>query len=274
MNREVGDRLVADDRFKLLSFTGSPEIGWEMKRRAGMKRVVLELGGNAGVIVDDDADLDFAVGRVRTGAFAYAGQVCISVQRVFVHEAVYDRFREGLVTAVESIKTGDPLDRATDLGPMIDQKNVNRVQNWIDDAVKEGASVLTGGKAEGRFFQPTVIENAPKSSFVCSREAFAPLVTIFRVGSFKEAVDAVNDSEYGLQAGVFTNNLERALYAFENIEAGAVIMNDIPTYRIDHMPYGGVKASGLSREGLRYAIEDMTEMRLMVLNRLESQAVR
>jgi glyceraldehyde-3-phosphate dehydrogenase (NADP+) len=274
MSREVGDRLVEDDRFKLLSFTGSPEVGWEMKRRAGMKRVVLELGGNAGVIVDEDADIDFAVGRVRTGAFAYAGQVCISVQRVFIHEAVYDRFRDDLVAAVKTIKAGDPLERATELGPMIDEKNVGRVQSWIDASVQEGATVLTGGKAEGRFFQPTVIENAARTSFVCSREAFAPLVTIFKVGSFKEAVDAVNDSEFGLQAGVFTNSLEKALYAFENIEAGGVIINDIPTYRIDHMPYGGVKASGLSREGLRYAIEDMTEMRLMVLNRLESQAVR
>jgi len=274
MNRKVGDRLVEDERFKLLSFTGSPEIGWEMKKHAGMKRVVLELGGNAGVIVDEDADLDFAIGRVRTGAFAYAGQVCISVQRVFIHEAVYDRFRDGLVAAVEQIKSGDPLDRETDLGPMIDEKNVGRVQSWIDASINEGAKVLTGGKANGRFFQPTVIENAPRSSFVCSREAFAPLVTIFKVGSFKEAVDAVNDSEYGLQAGVFTNNFERTLYAFENIEAGGVIINDVPTYRIDHMPYGGVKASGLSREGVRYAIEDMTEMRLMVVNRLESQAVR
>jgi acyl-CoA reductase-like NAD-dependent aldehyde dehydrogenase len=273
MSREVGDKLVEDERFKLLSFTGSPEIGWEMKRRAGMKRVVLELGGNAGVIVDDDSDLDFAIGRVRIGAFAYAGQVCISVQRVFIHESVYDRFRDGLVIAVKQIKTGDPLDRTTDVGPMIDERNVGRVQSWIDASVREGATVLTGGKADGLFFQPTVIENAPKTSFVCSREAFAPLVTIFKVGSFKEAVDAVNDSEYGLQAGVFTNNLEKALYAFENIEAGAVIINDIPTYRIDHMPYGGVKASGLSREGLRYAIEDMTEMRLIVLNRLASQAV-
>jgi glyceraldehyde-3-phosphate dehydrogenase (NADP+) len=274
MNREVGDALVEDDRFKLLSFTGSPEVGWSMKTRAGMKRVVLELGGNAGVIVDDDSDLDFAVGRVRTGAFSYAGQVCISVQRVFVHEAVYDRFKDALVTAVGTIKQGDPLDRTTDLGPMIDEKNVARVQSWVDAAVASGAKVLTGGTANGRFYNPTVIENAPRDSFVCSREAFAPIVTIFKVKSFKEAVDAVNDSEYGLQAGVFTNNFERSLYAFENIEAGGVIMNDIPTYRIDHMPYGGVKASGLSREGLRYAIEDMTEMRLLVVNRLESQSVR
>ncbi|MCC6314494.1 MAG: aldehyde dehydrogenase family protein [Thermomicrobiales bacterium] len=274
MSREAGNALVEDDRFKLLSFTGSPAVGWEMKSQAGKKKVVLELGGNAGVIIDADADIDYAVGRVRTGAFAYAGQVCISVQRVFIHESVYDRFRDALVAATEQIVMGDPLDRATDLGPMIDDKAASRSQQWIDAAVAEGARVLTGGKAEGRFFQPTVIENAKPESFVCSREAFAPLVTLFPVKSFGEAVAKVNDSEFGLQAGVFTNNLEHGLYAWETIEAGGVIINDIPTYRIDHMPYGGVKDSGLSREGLRYAIEDMTEPRLMVLNRLESQAVR
>jgi acyl-CoA reductase-like NAD-dependent aldehyde dehydrogenase len=273
MSREVGDALVADERFKLLSFTGSPDVGWDMKRRAGMKRVVLELGGNAGVVVDEDADVDFAAQRVRVGAFSYAGQVCISVQRVFVHEAVYDRFKDRLIAETRKMKLGDPLDRATDLGPMIDDKAAQRSQGWIEAAAKEGARVLTGGKAEGRFLQPTIIENAPPQSFVCSREAFAPLVTLFPVKDFAEAIDQVNNSVYGLQAGVFTNNLERALYAFERIEAGGVIMNDIPTYRIDHMPYGGVKASGLSREGLRYAIEDMTEMRLLVINRLESQAV-
>lgn len=274
MTREVGDALVEDDRFKLLSFTGSPHVGWEMKSRAGMKPVVLELGGNAGVIVDEDADLAFAAQRVRVGSFAYAGQVCISVQRVFVHEAVYERFKELLLAETKQVKMGDPLDPSTNLGPMIDDKNVARVQSWVDAAVASGAKVLTGGRAQGRFYEPTVIENAPLESFVCSREAFAPLVTIFKVGSFKEAVDGVNNSEFGLQAGVFTNNLERAMYAFEQIEAGGVIMNDVPTYRIDHMPYGGVKSSGLSREGIRYAIEDMTEMRLLVVNRLESQAVR
>ena len=273
MSREVGDAMVADERFKLLSFTGSPDVGWAMKNRAGMKKVVLELGGNAGVIVDEDADLEFAAGRVKFGAFAYAGQVCISVQRVFVHERIYDKFKAMLVAQTEAITTGDPLDRATELGPMIDDKAAARAQRWVEEAVREGANVLIGGKADGRFFRPTIIENAPPQSFVCSREAFAPLVTLFKVGSFGEAVQAVNDSIYGLQAGVFTNSLERALAAWERIEAGGVIVNDVPTYRIDHMPYGGVKASGLSREGLRYAIEDMTEPRLMVVNRLESQAV-
>jgi glyceraldehyde-3-phosphate dehydrogenase (NADP+) len=273
MNREVGNAMVEDERFKLLSFTGSPDVGWEMKRRAGMKKVVLELGGNAGVIVDEDSDLGFAAQRVRVGAFAYAGQVCISVQRVFIHERVYDDFVDALIAETKRIKMGDPLDRDTDLGPMIDDKAATRSQQWIEDAVAQGARVLTGGKAEGRFMQPTIIEDAPRDSFVCSREAFAPLVTVFKVPSFGKAVGAVNDSVFGLQAGVFTNNLERALYAFESIEAGGVILNDVPTYRIDHMPYGGVKSSGLSREGIRYAIEDMTEMRLLVINRLESQRV-
>lgn len=273
MSREVGNAMVEDDRFKLLSFTGSPDVGWEMKRNAGMKQVVLELGGNAGVIVDEDSDLTFAAQRVRVGAFAYAGQVCISVQRVFVHEKVYDAFIDALVNETSRVKIGDPLDRETDLGPMIDNKAAKRSQQWIEQAVEQGARVITGGKAEGRFMQPTIIENAPRESFVCSREAFAPLVTVFSVPSFAKAVEAVNDSVFGLQAGVFTNNLERALYAFENIEAGGVVLNDIPTYRIDHMPYGGVKSSGLSREGIRYAIEDMTEMRLLVINRLESQRV-
>jgi glyceraldehyde-3-phosphate dehydrogenase (NADP+) len=274
MNREVGDLMVADERFKLLSFTGSPDVGWSMKQRAGMKKVVLELGGNAGVIVDEDADLAFAAQRVRVGAFSYAGQVCISVQRAFIHEKVYDKFKELLIAETEKIKIGDPLDRTTDLGPMIDDKAAARSKGWIDDAIGEGAKVLTGNEISGRVLTPTIIENAPRQSFVCSREAFAPLVTIFPFSNFAEAVEAVNDSEYGLQAGVFTNTLERSLYAFENIEVGGVIINDVPTYRIDHMPYGGVKSSGLSREGIRYTIEDMTEMRLMVLNRLESQAVK
>lgn len=273
MDRTTGDQLVSDDRFKLLSFTGSPDIGWDMKRRAGVKPVVLELGGNAGVLVDDDADLDFAVSRIKMGAFAYAGQVCISVQRVFIHESVYETVRDRVVEAASKIRMGDPADAATELGPMIDDKAAKRTESWIEQAVAEGASVLTGGKASDRFFEPTVIENANPKSFVCSREAFAPLVTLFPVKSFSEGIRRLNDSEYGLQAGVFTNRLENALTAWERIETGGVIINDVPTYRIDHMPYGGVKSSGLSREGVRYAIEDMTEPRLMVINRLASQAV-
>ncbi len=273
MDRTTGDQLVSDDRFKLLSFTGSPDIGWDMKRRAGVKPVVLELGGNAGVLVDDDADLDFAVSRIRTGAFAYAGQVCISVQRVFIHESVYETVRDRFVEAASTLRLGDPADAQTELGPMIDDKAAKRTESWIEQAVAEGATVLTGGRSRDRFFEPTVIENANPKSFVCSREAFAPLVTLFPVKSFSEGINRLNDSEYGLQAGVFTNRLENALTAWERIETGGVIINDVPTYRIDHMPYGGVKSSGLSREGIRYAIEDMTEPRLMVINRLASQAL-
>jgi glyceraldehyde-3-phosphate dehydrogenase (NADP+) len=273
MTRETGDAMVEDDRFKLLSFTGSPAVGWKMKEKAGKKKVVLELGGNAGVLIDDDADVDFAVSRIRTGAFSYAGQTCISVQRIFVHQARYDEVREKLVAASTTLKQGDPMDPETELGPMIEKKHAERAQSWTNDAVASGAKVLTGGNSDGAFFEPTVIEDAPTDSLVCTQEAFAPLVTVFPVDSFGEGIEKLNDSAYGLQAGVFTNNLERALLAFEEIEAGGVMINDIPSYRIDHMPYGGVKDSGLGREGLRYAIEDMTEPRLMMINRLESQKV-
>lgn len=268
MNREVGDAMVGDDRFKLLSFTGSPDVGWAMKSRARKKKVVLELGGNAGVLIDEDADLAYAASRVRIGAFAYAGQVCISVQRIFIHERNYDAFVELLLQETKKIVAGDPLDRATDIGPMIDDKAANRTQRWVDEATAQGAGILTGGKANGRFFEPTVIEGAPRTSAVCAKEAFAPLVNVFPVKSFQAGIEALNDSEFGLQAGVFTRSLEHSLQAFEGIEAGGVIINDIPTYRIDHMPYGGVKSSGLGREGVKYTIEDMTEPRLMVINRL------
>ena len=268
MDRATGDRLVTDDRFKLLSFTGSPAVGWDMKNRAGKKKVVLELGGNAGVIVDQDANLDFAASRIRTGAFSYAGQVCISVQRAYIHRSRFEEFSNKLVEQIQAMKIGDPLDEATDLGPMIDNKAAQRTEEWVKQAVEEGAHILIGGKAEGRFFQPTVLTDPRSTSFVCSREAFAPLVNLFPFDDFEEALTEVNDSVFGLQAGVFTANLEHALHAFETLEVGGVMINDIPTYRIDHMPYGGVKDSGLSREGLRYSIEDMTEPRLMVVNRI------
>lgn len=273
MTRETGDLLVADDRFKLLSFTGSPDVGWKMKARAGKKRVILELGGNAGVVIDDDADVDFAIGRLVPGAFSYAGQTCISVQRVFVHRDRYDEVKTRLVDAAKGLKQGDPMDPETRLGPMIDAKQAARAQEWTQNAADGGANVLTGGKAKGAFFEPTVIENAPTSSLVCSKEAFAPLVTLFPIEHFREGLKQLNNSTYGLQAGVFTNRLENAMTAWETVEVGGVIVNDIPGYRIDHMPYGGVKDSGLGREGIRYSIEDMTEPRLMVLNRLESQRI-
>jgi acyl-CoA reductase-like NAD-dependent aldehyde dehydrogenase len=265
MTRELGDRMVADPRFKLLTFTGSPSVGWRMKERAGKKKVVLELGGNAGAIVDASADLDWAVKRVVFGAFAYSGQVCISVQRLYVHESIQEPFMERFLAAVAGLRVGDPLDPATDVGPMVDATAADRTQRWVDEAVAAGGRVLAGGRADGTFFPPTVLADVPLSAQVCSNEAFAPLVVVFPFRDFGEAIARVNDSMFGLQTGVFTNDLAHAWQAFSELEVGGVIVNDIPTYRIDHMPYGGVKDSGLGREGLRYAIEDMTEIRIMVL---------
>ena len=265
MTRELGDRMVADPRFKLLTFTGSPSVGWRMKERAGKKRVVLELGGNAGVIVDKSADIDWAVKRCLVGAFAYAGQVCISVQRAFIHEDVWDQFMEKFVAGARTLKVGDPLDPATDLGPMVDANAAERTQRWVDEAVALGGVVLLGGVADGTFFPPTILTDVPVSAQVCSNEAFAPLVVAFPFHDLDEAIAKVNDSMFGLQTGVFTNDLAGAWRAFGELEVGGVIVNDVPTYRIDNMPYGGVKDSGLGREGLRYAMDDMTEIRIMVL---------
>jgi len=265
MTRELGDRMVADERFKLLTFTGSPSVGWRMKARAGKKKVVLELGGNAGAIVDASADLDWAAKRVVVGAYAYAGQVCISVQRLFVHDAVYEPFMERLIAASQALRLGDPLDPATDVGPMVDANAVGRTKRWVDEAIELGGELLLGGEPDGLFFPPTILAGVPVSAQVCSNEAFAPLVVVERFSDFAAAVAAVNDSMFGLQTGVFTNDLANSWAAFNELEVGGVIVNDIPTYRIDHMPYGGVKDSGLGREGLRWAIDDMTELRIMVL---------
>jgi glyceraldehyde-3-phosphate dehydrogenase (NADP+) len=265
MTRELGDRMVADDRFKLLTFTGSPSVGWRMKERAGKKKVVLELGGNAGAIVDATADLDWAAKRMVIGAFAYAGQICISVQRLFVHDSVYEPFMERFIAAATALKLGDPLDPATDVGPMVDANAVGRTKRWVDEAVALGGKVLAGGRADGTFFPPTILTDVPVHAQVCSNEAFAPLVVAFPFTDFGDAIRQVNDSFFGLQTGVFTNDLTNAWRAFSELEVGGVIVNDVPTYRIDHMPYGGVKDSGLGREGLRWAIDDMTEIRIMVL---------
>jgi len=265
MTRELGDRMVADERFKLLTFTGSPSVGWRMKERAGKKKVVLELGGNAGVIVDATADLDWAVRRTLVGAYSYAGQVCISVQRMFIHEDIWDPFMSKFLAGVATLKLGDPLDPTTDLGPMVDAKAASRTQRWVDEAVAMGGKLLAGGTADGTYFAPTVLTDVPLAAQVCSNEAFAPLVVAFPFRDLDQAIAGVNDSMFGLQTGVFTNDLSGAWRAFNGLEVGGVIVNDIPTYRIDHMPYGGVKDSGLGREGLRWAMEDMTEIRIMVL---------
>lgn len=265
MTRELGDRLVSDERFKLLTFTGSPSVGWKMKARAGKKRVVLELGGNAAVIVDRTADLDWAVRRTLVGAFSYAGQVCISVQRLFVREEVWDRFMARFLEGVARLKVGDPLDPATDVGPMVDAAALERTARWVDEARSLGGKVLAGGSSDGPYFAPTVLTDVPASAGVCREEAFAPLVVAAPFRDFSEALRSVNEGRFGLQAGVFTNDLAHAWSAFEELEVGGVIVNDVPTYRIDHMPYGGTKDSGSGREGVRYAIEDMTEIRIMVL---------
>ena len=268
MARTTGDRLVTDERFKLLTFTGSPAVGWDMKARAGKKKVILELGGNAAVIVDASADLEFAATRIAAGGFAFAGQSCISVQRVYVHASHYDEFAARVVKLVERLEVGDPMDPATDIGPMIDEGEAERIDAWVGEAVSAGATVLTGGKRlGGPLYAPTVLANVPRDARVCAQEVFAPLIALFPFESFEAAVTEVNRSTYGLQAGVFTADLEHAMTAFDRLEVGGVMVNEVPTWRIDNMPYGGVKDSGLGREGPRYTIEEMTEPRLLVINR-------
>jgi glyceraldehyde-3-phosphate dehydrogenase (NADP+) len=267
MTRELGDRMVADDRFKLLTFTGSPAVGWAMKAKAGKKRVVLELGGNAGAIVDASASLDWALRRTITGSFGYAGQTCISVQRLLVHQSIWSDFMDRFVDGARELRLGDPLDPETQVGPMVDRAAVQRTDLWVREAVDAGAKLLVGGEPDGAFYPPTVIVDAPRDAAVCAKEVFAPVVVAAPFEDVAQAIASVNDSDFGLQAGVFTNDLAGAWAAFEGLEVGGVIVNDVPTYRIDHMPYGGVKDSGLGREGLRYAIEDMTEIRILVLAR-------
>ncbi len=267
MDRPTGDAMVRDDRFKLLSFTGSPSVGWKMKADAGRKKVVLELGGNAGAIVDETANLDWAVSRLVYGSFAYSGQVCISVQRIYVVESVYAEFERRFVEKVAAVKQGDPLDPATDLGPMVDMGAVTRTHEWVTEALEGGARRLAGGDPHGLFYPPTVLVDAPKGCRVCGEEVFAPVVNLFPVPDFATAIAEINDSRFGLQCGVFTNDMERTLQAHDELEVGGVIVNDIPTWRIDPMPYGGVKDSGLGREGLRWSIEDMTEPRLLAFVR-------
>ncbi|MHB8470443.1 MAG: aldehyde dehydrogenase family protein [Gaiellaceae bacterium] len=263
---EVARPLVEDDRIKLLTFTGSPIVGWELKRRAGRKRVTLELGGNAAVIVNDDADVAYAAERVAWGGFTYAGQTCISVQRVLVHERVHDAFVAELIPLVETLKVGDPLDEQTDVGPVIDAANAERVEEWLDEAKAAGATVLTGGERDGNVWRPTVLANLAEDMRVSCEEVFAPLVAISSFADVDAAIDAAGRSEFGLQAGIFTNDMRVVDAAFDRIDVGGLMVNDVSTFRIDHMPYGGVKSSGFGREGLRYAIEEMTEQKLLTFN--------
>jgi acyl-CoA reductase-like NAD-dependent aldehyde dehydrogenase len=258
--------LLEDDRIKLITFTGSSEVGWWIKEHCGRKEVVLELGGNAGVAIADDADLEYATTRLIPGVFGVAGQSCISVQRIYVHEKVYDPFIKLLKTKTAKLKIGDPLDPETDIGTMVDTQAVENTLTTIADAIKGGAKILIGGKARGRTLEPTILTNVKTAMDVCSKEAFAPLAVLFKYKDFKKVVDEINNSEYGLQAGIFTNRLKDIFYAFKHIECGGVVVNDIPTYRADHQPYGGMKSSGLGREGVRYAIEDMTDVKILSVN--------
>ncbi|MCP4230630.1 MAG: aldehyde dehydrogenase family protein [bacterium] len=259
--------LVKDDRFAVLTFTGSPDIGWWLKGIAGFKVVSLELGGNAGMIVHRDADVGYAARRAAAGGFGVCGQSCISVQRIYAHSAIYDEFAEVIIAEAESRIIGHPLDEKADMGSMITMDDAERAKVWLDEAVSAGANVLTGGEREGTRFQPTIVENVPHNLPLNALEVFAPILVLHRYDDFKEAVALCDDSDFGLQAGVFTQDMGRILYAYENLHVGGVIMNDIPSFRIDHMPYGGAKQSGIGREGLKYAMEEYTEPRLMVINR-------
>jgi glyceraldehyde-3-phosphate dehydrogenase (NADP+) len=258
--------LLHDDRVKLISFTGSDKVGWWIKEQAGKKKVVLELGGNAGLIIADDADLEFAVERTLYGGFGQAGQSCISVQRIFVQEKVADKFLKLFVPKVRQLKVGDPLDPKTKIGTMVDQNAVNKTNDIFEDARKGGAKFLTGGKIKGLTVEPTVLTNVKPSMKACSLEAFSPLVAVQKYKTFDDAVRMINDSPFGLQAGLFTNRLTDVFYAFQHIDAGGVVVNDVPTFRADQQPYGGVKDSGVGREGVRYAIEDMTEIKILSMN--------
>ena len=263
---KLADPLVTDPRFKMVTFTGSAEVGWGLKSKAGKKRVCLELGGNAAVVVESDADMDFAVQRCLLGGYAYAGQVCIAVQRIFIQERVYDDFVEVFVKGVKALNVGDPMLEETDVGPMIDEASAVQTEAWVNEAVAQGAEILTGGQRDGTIYDPTVLINVPRDAKVSCQEVFAPVVVIGKYKKFEEAIDKVNDSVFGLQAGVFTKDIEKAFKAYNEIDVGGVIVNDIPTYRVDHMPYGGVKDSGFGREGVKYAMEEMTELKIMVVD--------
>ncbi|HKL38459.1 MAG TPA: aldehyde dehydrogenase family protein [Bacteroidales bacterium] len=264
MAREAGNQLVTDERIRMLSFTGSPSVGWNMKQQAGKKKVALELGGNAGVIVSESADVKDAVDKCVFGGFAYSGQVCIHAQRIFVHNDIFEAFTNRFIKKVEHLKKGDPLDRDTDISVLIDKKDADRVEEWVREAIDQGARVLTGGRKEGGFYHPTVLTGTKPSMKVCALEIFGPVVTLEPFNDFNHAVEEVNNSDYGLQAGVFTNNLVEINAAFDRLEVGGVIINHVPTFRVDHMPYGGMKDSGFGREGIKYSIHEMMEPKLLV----------
>lgn len=264
-NEDAGP-LATDPRLKMLSFTGSGAVGWLLRAKAGRKKVVLELGGNGGVIIHHDADLAYAAERCTMGGFSYAGQICISVQRIFVARPVFDKFVSEFIPRVKKLKLGDPLDEATDVGPMINEGAAARAVAWIEEAVEGGARLLCGGKRSGSLAEPTVLTSTRADQRVNCEEIFAPVVTVEPYDDFSEALGRVNDSPYGLQAGLFTHDAKLIFEAYDALEVGALIVGDVPTFRIDNMPYGGMKDSGLGREGVRYAIEEMTERKLLAMS--------
>jgi acyl-CoA reductase-like NAD-dependent aldehyde dehydrogenase len=265
---QVAQRMVEDDRMKVLSFTGSDAVGWKLKSIAGKKQVLLELGGNAPCVVDEGTDLDQVLGPILMGAWAYAGQVCIKAQRVFVHAALYDSFLERFIKGTESIACGDPLDENTVVGPMIEKKHVERVLAWIAEAVDGGARLHCGGKAEGQMVLPTVLTGTKPSMRVCRDEVFGPVTVVERFETFDQAIEMCNAGRFGLQAGVFTPDVGRAMRAYRDLDYGGVLINDVPTFRVDNFPYGGTKDSGFGREGVRFAMDDMTEPKVLVMRGL------
>jgi glyceraldehyde-3-phosphate dehydrogenase (NADP+) len=258
--------LITDERVKKVTFTGSPAVGWMLKERCGKKKITLELGGNAGVIVHRDSDYAAAIPAIASGAFGQAGQSCISVQRIVVHESIYEDFRARFIAFIaEKVKTGDPTDRATIVGPMITRDALDKIVARIDEAVRAGAKVICGGRVTGQCLEATVLEDASAHLPICAEEAFAPIATLHRYGEFDDALAFINDSAFGLQAGVYTSDLKLAMRAYETLEVGGVLINQVPTFRVESMPYGGVKDSGFGREGVRYAMEEMTELRSLVM---------
>lgn len=267
-SRDGADLFTTDERLKLLSFTGSPGVGWDLKARAGKKKVVLELGGNAAVVVDKDADLDHALARIIFGGYYQSGQSCIHVQRAIIHAEIYETFRDMLAAKVKTLVCGDPKNRDTFIGPMISEKEARRLKGWIDAALANGATLLAGGRCEGAMLEATLLENCNRTMDVVAQEAFGPVVILSKFSEWNEALSEVNDSEFGLQAGLFTRDLHKVLDAWDDLDVGGIVVNDVSSFRVDNMPYGGVKDSGLGREGIRFAIEDMTEIRNLVIRRL------
>ncbi len=266
LSNDDASLLVTDDRIKMISFTGSAAVGWQIKKNSGKKKVILELGGNAGVIIHNDADIEYAAERCVAGAFGYAGQTCISVQRILVQQSVYGKFTDLFLAGVKNLQTGDPLDESTDVGPLIRETDAQRAADWIHEATRGGARVLCGGNRKGSILEPTVLTGTKPEMKVNCQEIFGPVVTVEPYAEFDDALRQINSSAYGLQAGLFTRDAKRMFQAFDELEVGGLLAGDVPTFRIDHMPYGGVKDSGIGREGLRYAIEEMTEPKLMVMN--------